>query len=53
MTMANTDRTTHVHAFMAETTGLTMVGDFELWGYSEAGSLSTAALPAQLVRYVL
>lgn len=27
MTMANTDRTMHVHAFMAETTGLTMVGN--------------------------
>lgn len=37
--MANTDRTMHVHAFMAETTGLTMMGGWELYGFSMAERL--------------
>lgn len=43
MTMAKTERTMHVHAFMAETTGLTMMGDCELCGYPEAEVFSAAA----------
>jgi len=50
-------RAYHVHAFIAETTGFTMMGDLELRYRAAAGSLS-AALAAlrswyrQVVRYL-
>lgn len=50
MTMANMDTTMQVHAFMAETTGFTMLGELCCRGCAaEAGSLSGgAALQARI-----